>query len=275
MRGIEFYRVSGSGNDFIALPEPAEEPAAETIRAWCRRGVSVGADGLFTLRRGAPGRVVMRYRNADGGEAGLCLNGTRCAARLAFHLGWAEHEVTVETGAGPLAARRLEDAVAVAAPPPTAPEPLTLEAEGTPWTAWRLTIGVPHLVLLWPDDLATAPVATLGRALRHHPALAPQGANVDFVRLFPDHHHLDIRTYERGVEAETLACGTGVLAATATLLATADATLPLTAHTKGGYPLTVTGPDPDHWQLAGDARLLTHGHLLPDALDTPTPPDWR
>ena len=273
MQGIEFYRVSGSGNDFLALPEPAADPTPDQVRAWCRRGVSLGADGLFTLRRRAPGTVAMDYRNADGTPADLCLNGTRCAARLAFDLGWATDRVTVETGAGPLAARRLDHAtVSVAAPPPSRPEPLTLQAENASWTAWRLTVGVPHLVLVWPDSLATAPVATLGRALRHHPALAPEGANVNFIHLTPD--HLDIRTYERGVEAETLACGTGVAAAAAVTLATTAATLPLTAQTRGGFPLTVTGPDPTSWHLAGDARLLAHGHLLPDAQTTPTPPPW-
>ena len=273
MPGIEFYRVSGSGNDFLALPEPAADPTPEQVRAWCRRGVSLGADGLFTLRRGGSGSVVMDYRNADGSPGALCLNGTRCAARLAIDLGWATGRVTVETGAGPLAARRLDDAtISVAAPPPTPAEPLTLEAEKASWTAWHLTVGVPHLVLLWPDSLATAPVATLGRALRYHPALAPAGANVDFVHLCPD--RLQIRTYERGVEAETLACGTGVLAAAAVTLAVTPATLPLTAQTRGGFPLTVTGPDPTSWHLAGDARVLSHGRLLPDADASPTPPPW-
>lgn len=272
MEGIEFYRVSGSGNDFLALPEPAADPAPDQVRAWCRRGTSLGADGLFTLRRGAPGTVVMDYRNADGTPAGLCLNGTRCAARLAFHLGWATDRVTVETGAGPLPARRVDTTtVSVAAPPPTAPEPLALEAGGVTHAAHRLTVGVPHLVLSWPD-LATAPVAALGRTLRHHPALAPAGANVDFIHPTPT--HLDIRTYERGVEAETLACGTGVLAAAAVVLATTATRLPLTARTRGGFLLTVTGPDPTAWHLAGDARLLAHGHLLPDADTSPTPPPW-
>src|SRR5215213_2345877 len=103
-----FYKVSGSGNDFLALAEPFETPAPETIRAWCRRGVSLGADGLFVLRR-AGGGASMEYFNSDGYPADLCLNGTRCAAQLAFHLGWAEGTVQVTTGAGAFAGRRLDE----------------------------------------------------------------------------------------------------------------------------------------------------------------------
>ena len=87
---------------------------AETIRAWCRRGVSLGADGVFAIRRAAgedagATAVDMTYWNADGGEAALCVNATRCAAQLAFHLGWAEHHVVVHTGAGPFAGRRISN----------------------------------------------------------------------------------------------------------------------------------------------------------------------
>lgn len=285
-----FYRVSGSGNDFLALPEPAGggpvEPTPAQIRAWCRRGVSAGADGLFVLRRTAGG-VAMDYFNADGTAAGLCLNGSRCAARLAFALGWARGEVTVETGAGALLARDLSTGeaaggggrVEVEVPPPAAPpEALELAAGGERWRGWRIEVGVPHLVLPWPESLATAPVASLGRALRHHPALAPQGANVDFVG-FPLPNRLEIRTYERGVEAETLACGTGVLAAAAVGLVRGETRLPLTALTAGGFELTVAGVAGaggavERWSLAGDARLVARGELLPEAEAAPEPPGW-
>ena len=100
---IRFYKVSGSGNDFLALAEPLQVPSPETIRSWCRRGVSLGADGLFILRRAGAGAAVMAtmdYFNADGLPADLCLNGTRCAAQLAFHLGWAGGTLQMRTGAG-------------------------------------------------------------------------------------------------------------------------------------------------------------------------------
>jgi diaminopimelate epimerase len=273
-----FFKLSGSGNDFLALAEPASDPSPEQVRAWCRRGVSEGADGVFVLRRSGAGVVAMSYHNADGTTADLCLNGTRCAARLAFTLGWARDAVTVATGCGPLAARALgDDRIEIEVPPADAPpERLELAAEGRRWVGWRVVVGVPHLVVPWPEGLAAAPVATAGRALRQHPDLAPAGANVDFVR-FPDPRRLEIRTYERGVEAETLACGTGVLAAAAVGLARGDARLPLTAITAGGFELTVDG-DPasavHRWSLAGDARLVTRGELLPAAEAAPAPPVW-
>ncbi|HVT60913.1 MAG TPA: diaminopimelate epimerase [Thermoanaerobaculia bacterium] len=295
-----FFKVSGGGNDFLALPEPAAPPAAEQIRAWCRRGVSLGADGLFVLRRGARadgGRVAggaaavagradggtaaaggagpaaaesnpveMDYFNADGREADLCLNGTRCAAQLAFHLGWAGGRAMVLTAAGPFTARRLDDrSVVLELPPPEAPAELGVDLDGHAHRGWRLTVGVPHFVLHWPADLESAPVVALGRPLRHHQSFQPAGTNVDFVR-FPSPHQMEIRTYERGVEAETLACGTGVLAGAAVGLTLGRAALPLTAATRGGFALTVDrAPAGGGWTLAGDARLVASGHLLPGA----------
>ena len=260
-----FFKVSGSGNDFLALAEPASTPPPESIRAWCRRGVSVGADGLFVLRR-APGEVAMDYFNSDGYPAALCLNGTRCAAQLAFHLGWAEGELRVATGAGRFTARFLDETrVSVEIPAPEPPREMAPEVDGISRAGSFVRVGVPHFVLVWPESLETAPVVTLGAALRHHPALGKEGANVNFVR-FPGEDRMEIRTYERGVEDETLSCGTGVLAGAAAGLALAQARLPLRVLTRSGFELGVeTEPRGDRWFLTGDARIVAQGELLPGA----------
>lgn len=279
---IPYVRLSGAGNDFLALVEPARVPPAEAIAAWCRRGVSLGADGLFVLRRtggtadGAVPSVAMDHFNADGGPAELCVNGTRCAARLAFHLGWAEDEVEVTTGAGPVRARAAgADRVALELAAPGEPEELRVELAkadgGDDVQGWRLVVGVPHFVIVRPD-VERAPLARLGPPLRRHPAFAPAGTNVDIVR-FPARDRLEIRTFERGVEAETLACGTGVLAAAAVGRALGALDLPATALTTGGYEMTVDGAG-GRWTLAGDARIVAAGEIMPGARAGPTPPAW-
>lgn len=270
-----FYKLSGSGNDFLALAEPWETPSAERIRAWCRRGVSIGADGLFVLRR-AEGGATMDYFNADGLAADLCLNGTRCAAQLAFHLGWAETRVKLRTGTGDVEARRIDDSrTAVELPaPPEPPQALTVDIGGTAHEGWRIVVGVPHFVLLWPEGLETAPVRKLGRRLREHPVFGDPGTNVNFVR-FPAVDRMEIRTFERGVEDETLSCGTGCLSGAAVGLHLGKARLPLTAETQGGFELTVEGdPEAGSWFLSGDARVVAEGEILPGAGVQPSPPSW-
>jgi diaminopimelate epimerase len=269
-----FYKLSGSGNDFLALAEPWETPPPERIRAWCRRGVSLGADGLFILRR-AEGGAAMDYFNADGLAADLCLNGTRCAAQLAFHLGWAEGTVALSTGAGTVSARRLDEGrTAVELPAPVTPQPLKVEAGGASHAGWRLLVGVPHFVLVWQDGLETAPVRELGPLLRHHPVFGAPGTNVNFVR-FPERGRMEIRTYERGVEDETLSCGTGTLAGAAVGLALGRARLPLKVDTQGGFELLVEAdPESGSWSLAGDARVIAEGEILAGAAADPSPPAW-
>lgn len=271
-----FYRLSGGGNDFLALVEPESQPGAAEITAWCRRGVSLGADGLFVLRR--DGDVVdMQHFNADGGAAAQCLNGTRCAARLAREIGWAAETVRIRTGAGVVEARDLEgERVELALPAPdSAVAEVDLDVEGVPTRGYRLVVGVPHLIIPWSGGLGSAPVATAGPILRHSEQAGPEGANVDFV-TYSAPHDVQIRTYERGVEAETLACGTGVMAAAVLGVSMGAVQLPVAALTAGGHLLEVApaAGDPATWLLRGDARLLAKGEIRPGALDVPSPPDW-
>jgi diaminopimelate epimerase len=273
------YKVSGGGNDFLALVEPEREPAREEIFAWCARGLSMGADGVFTLRREDDG-ARMAYWNADGLPAALCVNGTRCAARLALALGWAQERVVVRTGAGALRASAAgATGIALELPAPeNLPRRAIAELPSGPVKGWTLSVGVPHFVIVWPDSLRDCPVATLGPALRAHPAFGAGGTNVDFVR-YPDRHRLEVRSFERGVEAETLACGTGVLAAVAVGLQLSLTRLPVQALTQGGFELEVAGDTvdsaPSRWTLAGDARILGTMELSPEAaLPAPPRPRW-
>jgi diaminopimelate epimerase len=267
---MRVHLTSGAGNDFLALIEPDADPPAERVRAWCRRGLSLGADGLFVLRRrgggGGTAAVEMTHYNADGTRAELCVNGTRCAARLAFALGWATGEVEVGTGAGPIAARDAgAGRVALALAAPGAVEEFEVVVGNGPGAetvggttvvrGWRVAVGVPHFVVPWRRSLAEAPLAGLGPPLRGHPAFGEAGTNVDWVRWLGG-GRIEVRSWERGVEAETLACGSGVLAAAAAGLAAGEVELPVVALTAGGAELEVADAGGGRWELTGEARLL-------------------
>jgi diaminopimelate epimerase len=222
----------------------------------------------------------MRYWKADGRPAALCVNGTRCAARLALEAGWGAEAILVETGAGALRARPAgPTGVALELPAPEGlPRRMAPELAQGPLEGWLVQVGVPHFVVVWPTSLADCPVARLGAALRRHAEFGEAGANVDFVR-FPGPFRLEIRSFERGVEAETLACGTGVLAAAAVGLQLNLLKLPARALTRGGFELTVEGETvdsaPSRWSLAGDARILGEVEIGAEAgLPSPPSPDW-
>ncbi len=281
MAMTRFYRLSGAGNDFLALVKPPRPAAGEEIRAWCRRGVSLGADGLFVLSRRSPG-ARMVHHNPDGGRSELCLNGSRCAAQLAFILGWGRGSaLELETDAGVLACRRIDERTVEVELPPIVgePRPVSLRVDGERHDGWTVDVGVPHLVLPWRSGLGSAPVGELGAALRAHPDLGPAGANVDFVRFPPERRdRFEIRTFERGVEAETLACGTGVVAAAAAGVAAGHLALPVTALTAAGFELAVGGAVDggrlERATLAGDARVVARGEVLPAAMAGPPAPAW-
>ena len=273
---LELFKLSGAGNDFIALVEPPRPPNAREVRAWCRRGLSLGADGVFMLTREADSVRLVHF-NADGGRSDLCLNGSRCAARLAFHLGWGGTELRLATDAGMLEARSAgDDRIALELPAIVGkPQAKTLDFGGKSYDGWLLTVGVPHFVLPWPESLARAPVDGLGKVLRAHSDLGAAGANVDFAR-FTAPAGCEVRTFERGVEAETLACGTGVVATVAAGVEASRLTLPVAALTLGGYELVVRGGRAGNgpWVLEGDARILARGALHRGAAEVPLPSEW-
>lgn len=267
MNGTVFYKMSGSGNDFIFLDGRASPVASwsrEAIQAVCRPHTGVGADGVAVVEPGSKaGAVRLHYFNSDGGRADLCGNAALCATRLASWLELAPAGgVILETDAGIHQARCLEGPGERAevglgrASKVTSP---AVELVAGERQARLATVGVPHLVV-FVDNLSGVDVANRGRALRRHAALGPAGANVDFLARQPDGSWA-MRTYERGVEAETLACGTGAAASAAVVRDTGEAVLPWTVRTASGCQLGVrNGTDGLLW-LSGEGRMVFRGIL--------------
>ncbi len=277
-----FWKMAGAGNDFLVFAgTPTVGPReAETIRRLCRRGTGVGADGvLFVAEKevpsGARPEVRVDYFNADGGRARFCANGTRCAARFAALRGLAEEELTLHTGWGPIAATvrpdgnvtlRLPEPIALGASVPTFdPEGRSVEPR-----AANVTVGVPHLVVFCAGEVEveTLDVAALGPPLRRHPEL-PEGANVNFVSV-RGLSRLSVRTFERGVEAETLSCGSGVVASAVVAGAERGQVPPVSVATRAGSALVVDfrleGSLAHDVTLTGDARLVYEGLLKEEAI---------
>jgi len=211
---IKFWKMHGAANDFILVDDRALTfPLGD--RAWLARIMArrtgVGAEGLLLVQPSARADYRMRFFNPDGGEAEMCGNGARCLARFAHDRGAAPADQRIETAAGEVRAAVRGAAVCLQMPPPRDWRlRRTLTAAGRTWTYHFVNTGVPHAVVE-TDDLAGTDVAGTGAALRRHADFAPQGANVNFIHVAPD-RTVHVRTYERGVEGETLACGTGLTA---------------------------------------------------------------
>ncbi len=208
--------MNGAGNDFVVIDNRTRQFSLDgaAIARLCDRHRGVGADGLLAVEpSGGEADFRMRYYNADGGEAEMCGNGARCFARFAARLMPAKPDaVTFETLAGVISARLEDDLVSLDMGRPAGlrpPQPLGIG--GQTLEIHFLNTGVPHAVVFVPD-VETVDVHSLGRAIRHHEAFAPKGTNANFAQVL-EPGTLRLRTYERGVEGETLACGTGVCAA--------------------------------------------------------------
>jgi len=267
-----FYKMTGSGNDFVMLDGRVHQVAdwpAPRIAAVCARQTGVGADGLVILTPEGDARVRMRYFNADGSFAAMCGNAALCSTRLAARLGLAPAaEMTLLTPAGEVRSRCTGSGNDAEINLP-AVEPLR-RIEGVcrdgEHQAWLGLVGVPHLIVL-VDDVERLDVVERGRQLRFDPALGPEGANINFISppVTPGAPWL-IRTYERGVEGETLACGTGTVAAALLLVQVGRTHLPLVFASRSGSLLSVratpttAGGFDDVW-LQGEGRSVFEGVL--------------
>jgi len=266
---LHFQKMNGAGNDFVLLDNRHGSLALTDtqIARLCDRHRGVGADGLLLVEKPeGQADFRMRYYNADGREAEMCGNGARCFARFVNRLAPSAHgKVTFETPAGLISATLHGDQVSLgmSQPGPFA-EGVALDAAGQNLTVYSINTGVPHALVL-VDNLDGTDVSSLGAALRHHHQFQPRGTNVNFVRqLGPQ--DLAIRTYERGVEAETLACGTGVVAAALGIAALTGAESPIRVLVKGGDTLSVdflrTKDGFSHVVLSGPADFAFEGDIM-------------
>lgn len=261
---VPFVKMHGAANDFVVvdhrerfLPAPLEP----LIARLCDRRRGIGADGVLLLERDPAYDFAMRYFNADGRPAEYCGNGARCLARFALELGLGQGgEVRFRTDAGPQRARRGGAGIELQFGHVAKPEaPVTVEAAGRSFTGVRVLAGVPHFVVE-VERVEWVPMAEWGPALRHHARFEPAGANVDFVaRLGPG--RVAMRTWERGVEAETLACGSGAIACAVWAVGKGDPA-PVQVLTAGGDELVVgLTPHDGGWEvsLAGPAEVAFTG----------------
>jgi len=268
-----FAKMSGSGNDFILIDDRGDalegQDLSRLARALCRRKFSVGADGLIVIRTSASADFGWRFFNADGSEAQMCGNGGRCAARFAFQKGICGPDLSFETGAGLVKAKVLEDAVMLGMTDPSdLREAETLDIDGETLQVWFANTGVPHAVI-FSEDPEALDLSRLGPAIRRHRRFAPEGANANFARVTSG-TSMKVRTYERGVEAETYACGTGATACAVIAASRGLVESPVRVTTSGGGVLTIHFTrDDDAFRevyLEGDARLIFEAEIGPDAL---------
>ena len=238
---LHFTKMNGAGNDFVMVDNRQNQLALsrETIARLCDRHRGVGADGLLAVepaQNGADFR--MRYYNADGGEAEMCGNGARCFARFAGRLAGIIGKLRFETIAGIISAECLGDNVRLAM---SEPQGLHLHESvtfnGTTLTVHSVNTGVPHAVVV-VENLDAVPVKEYGASIRYHDHFAPRGTNANFIAPI-NAQTIAIRTYERGVEDETLACGTGVVASALIFHELTGAKSPVNVQVRGGDTLSV------------------------------------
>ena len=266
--GVPVTKMSGAGNDFVVLDRETAR-AIPDLAGWarrvCRRGLSVGADGVLVVGP-EDGGVRVLFLNPDGGQA-FCGNGTRCAARFAVMRGFGKGTLHLRTAAGEVVAE-VEDAhVRLALPAPRDLGPWEGRVGSDTLAGRRILAGVPHLVLEVPD-VSAAPLHLWGPALAHHPDFGREGTNVSVVAASGD-GLLRIRTWERGVEGETLSCGSGALAG-AHFLAQRQGTSDVRILPASGVALRVV-LEGGTAALEGDARVVFEG-TLPDEAVSGFPP---
>lgn len=266
--------MSGAGNDFLIIdhrtPFLSVDEKKKLARGVCRRCFSAGADGLIFIEQSKQADFKWDFYNSDGSVAEMCGNGARCAARYAFVKGIADKNLSFETIAGRIEAEVFEDGTVRV----NMTEPFDFKKgegvvlDGQEYDTWFVNTGVPHVVIFVDNE--NVPVAEWGRQVRFDKQFEPAGTNVNFVYRVADGSYSS-RTYERGVEEETRACGTGAVASALYAALEKQASAPVRIITSGGEELQINfqmsdGPSANEVTMQGPAGFIYEGQLLADSL---------
>ncbi len=267
MKAVKFAKVVGTGNDFILVDgrngRSLGANPARFAKEWCDRKRGIGADGLLVLLRSRKGDARMEIYNSDGSRASMCGNGLRCVVWYLHAKDHGKKEITVETGAGVMKTRVVQNERTriYMTPPKDFRLGLKLKLNGTLYQIHAVNTGVPHAVF-FVSNLEKLETASLGPVIRHHKFFKPAGTNVNWARIASP-HEIAIRTFERGVEGETLACGTGAVACAVIGTVLGKLQPPVQILTASGEQLTVGfRQEKKPWEdlyLEGPAKILFEG----------------
>jgi diaminopimelate epimerase len=268
---IEFYKMSGSGNDFIIIDNRDLSldvgDIREFVRKVCTRKISVGADGLFLIEPSEKADFKWQFFNSDGSSAEMCGNGSRCVARYAYLKGIAGKNMSWETIAGIISAEVNGDIVKVKLTDPSSVHSQKISIDGRQFVLDTVNTGVPHAVA-FVDNLEGYDVFNWGRKIRRHEIFSPKGTNADFATVI-DRHKIKLRTYERGVEDETLACGTGMVAGALAAAQRGLVESPVDVLVQSGETLRIYFErQNDSWReiyLEGKVKIVYQGFLFEEA----------
>jgi diaminopimelate epimerase len=264
---LRFTKMDGAGNDFVMIDNRAGDIqlGREQIARLCDRHRGVGADGILLLEPGSNGADFrMRYYNRDGGEAEMCGNGARCFARFANQIAGSRDKVSFATQAGVIRAELHGESVTLQmSEPKDLRLGLELSLDGRKERVHLVNTGVPHVVIP-VSQVDDVDVRARGQKIRRHERFSPKGANVNFIEKRAA-QKIAVRTYERGVEDETLACGTGVVASALIFAATENVDGPISVTVRSGSELSVNfegaGDEFRNVTLTGPAEFVFEGTI--------------
>jgi len=267
MRKIRFAKMSGAGNDFVVIDNRQKvlpPAAAKMAIRWCQPKTGIGADGLLLLEKSAKADFKMRVFNPDGSEAEMCGNGARCIAYFAYLKKIAPANIVFDTRAGLISAQVKGTEVKLRMIDPQGlKDNLKISLGGKSRELFFINTGVPHAIM-FVNNIDQVPVFEWGRIIRQHRLFKPAGTNVNFVSKI-DQHTIAIRTYERGVENETLACGTGSVAAALISAVAGKVYSPVRVCTRGGEVLKIyfnhCGGKFSEVYLEGKVRIVFEGEV--------------